>query len=207
MTQIERDLILDREDLPDHPIDLLQDWYQAAIDSGMNSPNAMAVATVDPGGAPSVRNVLLKSYDREGLVFFTNLNSRKARELEGNDQVAATFWWWPQQRQLSIRGTAKRIGTVESLAYFVTRPRGSRIGAWTSPQSEVISSRAFLEQAYEKMKAKFQEGEVPLPDFWGGIRIQPKAFEFLQLRSHRLHDRFQYRLDERGDWLIERLAP
>ncbi len=198
---------LSREDLPDEPLPLFEKWLQEAFHSEIEQANAMALATVAQNMQPSLRTVLLKFYDRRGFVFFTNYNSRKAREIEANPRVSLLFSWIPLQRQVRIRGLAERTTAAESLKYFATRPRGSRIGAWVSPQSSVISSRSLLMAKFEEMKRKFSQGEIPLPDHWGGYRVKPVAIEFWQGRESRLHDRFEYRLGEAGAWEVVRLAP
>jgi pyridoxamine 5'-phosphate oxidase len=151
--------------------------------------------------------VLLKIYDERGFVFFTNYDSRKARQIAGQSRVALLFPWAALGRQVKITGQANRIPLMESVKYFATRPRGSQIGAWASPQSEVITSRALLEAKFDEMKRKFAKGEVPLPSFWGGYRVAPETIEFWQARESRLHDRFLYSRDAEGRWQIERLAP
>jgi pyridoxamine 5'-phosphate oxidase len=151
--------------------------------------------------------VLLKSFDGRGFVFYTNLESRKARQILENANVSLLFPWLPLQRQVQITGRAERVTTSEALAYFVTRPFGSQIGAWASPQSQVVSARALLEMKWEEAKRKFQEGRAPMPSFWGGFRVVPRDIEFWQGRSHRLHDRFLYTLVSDENWKIERLAP
>lgn len=171
----------------------------------------MVVSTVGADGAPSSRVVLLKSWDENGFVFYTNYSSRKAREIAGNDKVCAIFAWLDLERQLRIGGRAEKVSAAESLRYFLSRPFGSRLGAWVSHQSSVISSRGLLEMQFEKMKEKFKNGDVPLPDFWGGYRIVPERFEFWQGRKNRLHDRFEYAKKSAPDgsavWEISRLAP
>lgn len=197
---------LDRDGLDPDPVRQFQGWYRQAIDARLPEPNAMSLATVDPDGQPSLRTVLLKLYDADGFVFFTNYESRKARQMDHNDRVALLFPWVALARQVKILGRATRIPTAESLKYFTTRPRGSRIGAWSSPQSQVISSRSLLEEKVAEMKRRFGDGEIPLPHFWGGYRVVPSSIEFWQGRESRLHDRFRYSRD--GDaWQIERLAP
>lgn len=198
---------LARADLDPNPVRQFQSWYELAIAAGLPEPNAFALCTVDPQGQPSARMVLLKLYDEEGFVFFTNYTSRKAREISANPRVAMLFPWVAIARQVQITGRAERISMAESMRYFATRPRGSQIGAWASPQSQVIRSRAVLEAKVAEMARRFAQGEVPLPDFWGGYRIVPEMFEFWQGRENRLHDRFRYLRQEGGDWLIERLAP
>jgi pyridoxamine 5'-phosphate oxidase len=162
---------------------------------------------VDSQGQPYVRTVLLKLYDERGFVFFTNYESRKARQIGDNPRVALLFPWVALARQVHITGTARRISTAESLKYFLTRPRGSQIGAWASPQSQVISSRSLLDQKAAEIRRRFGEGQVPLPDFWGGYRVEPDEIELWQGRESRLHDRFRYRRGAEGGWVIERLAP
>ncbi|WP_200235216.1 pyridoxamine 5'-phosphate oxidase [Thiohalocapsa halophila] len=197
---------LDRDALAADPVDQFQRWYQQAIDARLPEPNALSLATVDPDGQPSLRTVLLKLYDADGFVFFTNYESRKARQMDHNDRVALLFPWVALARQVKILGRAARIPTAESLKYFATRPRGSRIGAWSSPQSQVISSRSLLEEKVAEIKRRFGDGEVPLPHFWGGYRVVPSSIEFWQGRESRLHDRFRY-TREQDAWRIERLAP
>ena len=167
----------------------------------------MSIATVSKDGQPSARTVLLKYYDTSGFVFYTNLGSRKAREIEENPAVALLFYWHELHRQVKITGTAQTISAAENLRYFIRRPRDSQLGAWVSQQSSIISARSVLENAFEQMKEKFAAGDVPLPSFWGGYRVTPQEIEFWQGRESRLHDRFIYRLDESGEWRIDRLAP
>jgi pyridoxamine 5'-phosphate oxidase len=200
---------LSRQGLDPDPIRLFEQWYQAAIRTGLPEPNGMSLCTVDEEGQPFVRTVLLKLFDRRGFVFFTNYESRKARQMERNPRVAALFPWVALARQVQITGRAERISAAESLRYFATRPRGSQIGAWSSPQSQVITSRSLLEAKVAEMKQRFSEGEIPLPDFWGGYRVVPSAIEFWQGRESRLHDRFLYTRDGDvdGGWRIDRLAP
>jgi pyridoxamine 5'-phosphate oxidase len=150
---------------------------------------------------------LLKYFDSDGFVFFTNYNSRKSRHIAGNAHVSLLFQWLPLQRQVEISGTAKKVSAAESLKYFVTRPRGSRLGAWVSQQSEVISSRSVLEAKMDEIKRRFVAGEVPLPSFWGGFRVQPTRFEFWQGRLNRLHDRVCYQSGEQESWDRKRLSP
>jgi pyridoxamine 5'-phosphate oxidase len=198
---------LNREDLAANPIEQFKHWFDEASQAGVIEVNAMSVSTVDAMGRPSTRMVLLKAYDSKGFVFFTNLESRKAREIANNPHVALVFFWPELHRQIRIEGTARRVSTAESLRYFLTRPRDSQLGAWVSNQSRVISSRQVLEQKLAEMKRRFVAGEVPLPDFWGGYRVQASAVEFWQGRENRLHDRFLYTGSPGADWTIARLAP
>ncbi|MGF1451483.1 MAG: pyridoxamine 5'-phosphate oxidase [Opitutales bacterium] len=198
---------LDRDALETDPVAQFRAWFEQAQKAELIEPNAMTVATTDAGGAPNVRTVLLKAYDERGFVFYTNYESQKAVELDANPQCALLFPWLGLERQVKIRGRAERVSTSESLRYFVSRPFGSRLGAWVSQQSRVISSRSLLEMKLDEMKRKFSDGEVPLPDFWGGYRVVPAEYEFWQGRQNRLHDRFRYRLEQDGAWAIERLSP
>ena len=197
---------LRREDLDPDPYRQFERWFGEAMGSGIAEPNAMSLATVDGDGQPWLRTVLLKTYDRRGFVFFTNYNSRKARHIEHNPRVALLFPWVALARQVHITGTATRVPTAESVAYFATRPRGSQLSAWASAQSSIVSDRDFLEDRVKEMSRRFRQGRIPLPEFWGGYRVTPIAIEFWQGRDNRLHDRFQYRA-EGGGWVIERLAP
>lgn len=197
---------LRREHLDADPFVQFDRWFQDAQRASILEPNAMSVATVDAAGQPSSRTVLLKFYDRRGFVFYTNLGSRKARELSANPKVALLFFWPELHRQVKIRGTAARTSAAESLGYFMRRPRDSQLGAWISEQSQPIASRALLEQKFAEISRKFAAGEVPLPSFWGGYRVSPHAIEFWQGQESRLHDRFLYSSRD-GGWAIERLAP
>lgn len=198
---------LSRATLDPDPVRQFQDWLETAVATDLPEPNAMSLCTVDAAGRPSARTVLLKLYDHRGFVFFTNYESRKAREIEQNPRVALLFPWVALARQVQIRGRAERVSSAESLRYFATRPRGSQIGAWSSPQSQVISSRSVLESKVAEMARKFAQGEIPLPDFWGGYRVVAETIEFWQGRESRLHDRFHYCRDGQDGWRIERLAP
>ncbi len=198
---------LNREDLLPDPVDQFRLWFDEAVASGtICEPNAMTLSTCGADGRVSARTVLLKAFDGRGFVFFTNYSSRKARQMGENDHVALLFPWLSLERQVAICGTASRISATESLAYFINRPFASRVGAWVSHQSSVVSSRKLLEMKFEEMKRKFANGDVPLPDFWGGYRVVPESIEFWQGRTSRLHDRFLY-THESNTWRIERLAP
>ena len=198
---------LRREDLREDPIEQFQVWLNDACNAGVTEPTAMSLATSSKEGRCLVRTVLLKGLDERGLVFFTNLESRKARHIQENPNVSLLFPWLLLERQVIITGQAARISTVESLKYFLSRPRGSQLAAWASPQSNVISSRQVLEMEWERLKEKFGAGEIPLPSFWGGYRVTPNTIEFWQGGHHRLHDRFQYARQTDGTWTIDRLAP
>jgi pyridoxamine 5'-phosphate oxidase len=198
---------LDTADLAASPCAQFEHWFREAEACELEEPNAFCLATVDPTGQPSTRVVLLKDFSEKGLVFYTNYESRKATELEANPRAAANFLWLPLQRQVNVVGRVERVSKAESLRYFVSRPFASQLGAWTSPQSTVITSRQVLETKWEQMKRKFVEGKVPLPDHWGGYRIVPERFEFWQGRPSRLHDRFAYLKNSEGLWETQRLAP
>ncbi len=194
-------------DLDADPIKQFEQWYAQTIETESAEPGAMALATVDAQGQPWQRMVLLKLFDENGFVFFTNYSSRKAEQIAVNSKVSLLFPWQELGRQVKVTGTAEKIPTAESMRYFATRPRGSQIGAWASHQSKVIKSRALLDGMFEQMKHKFMDGEVPLPSFWGGYRVSPETLEFWQARDSRLHDRFIYRRDVNSQWFIERMAP
>ena len=198
---------LDREDLDDDPIVQFEEWFQYACETVAMDPNAVYLSTVDKQNRPSSRTVLLKSFDENGFVFYTNYESNKAKDIEGNPNVAMLFFWSDTARQIRIRGRAERMSAAETLKYFVSRPRGSQIGAWVSAQSSVISSRSLLEMKFQELKTRYKNKKVPLPSFWGGYRVVPEVIEFWQGRRNRLHDRFQYTRQNDGSWLIERLAP
>ena len=197
---------LDKEDLNADPIIQFESWFKEAKKSEP-IPTAMSLSTVNYNGEPTLRTVLLKLFDKKGFVFFTNYKSRKADHITDNPNVAVLFNWVALERQVSITGVAEKIKTKESIKYFTSRPRGSQLGAWVSDQSSVLSSREILELKLEEMKRKFSDGEIPLPDFWGGYRIIPKTFEFWQGRPNRLHDRFIYSKLSNEIWKIDRIAP
>ena len=199
---------LKRAELDADPYKEFEKRFTLAIESGIPEPNAMSLATVDENDQPWVRTVLLKTYDERGFVFFTNYESRKASQIAHNARVAMSFPWFALGWEVKVTGEAAKVSFTESAGYFATRPRGSQIGAWASPQSQVITSRSLLDARFEEMKHKLHEHEIPLPAFWGGFRVRPSTIEFWQARTNRLHDRFIYSRDEdEGDWRIERLAP
>lgn len=203
---------LDESDLAAHPMEQFSRWFeqaaQAAVHGFVHEPNAMVVSTADAEGRPSSRTVLLKGYDDQGFVFYTNYDSRKARELSRNPYISLLFPWHPLARQVIVTGTARRTGREETAAYFRTRPHGSQLGAWASAQSTVIAGRSELDATYAELDARYPEGEqVPVPPHWGGFRIAPQTVEFWQGRENRLHDRLRYVARPDGGWRVERLSP
>jgi pyridoxamine 5'-phosphate oxidase len=199
---------LSRETLADDPIRQLQRWLEQAVASDdLRDPTAMVLATVDPDGQPWQRIVLLKDISERGLVFYTNYNSRKARAIAGEPRVSLLFPWNDVDRQVAVSGVAEKLTVAESARYFLTRPRESQLAAWASQQSRPISARKLLLQQLSAMKHKFGDGEIPLPDFWGGYRVVPDALEFWQGHEHRLHDRFLYTRLPGGTWTLEQLQP
>ncbi len=197
---------LRRKDLPDTPLALFEHWLQQACAAQLPDPTAMTVATVDSNGQPYQRIVLLKHYDDRGMVFYTNLGSRKAQQLGDNPRISLHFPWHFLERQVMVLGEVEKLSPLEVLTYFSSRPRDSQIGAWVSKQSSRISARGVLEGKFLELKQKFQQGDVPLPSFWGGFRVKFHTVEFWQGGEHRLHDRFIYQREENG-WSIDRLAP
>lgn len=197
---------MDLDDLDEDPLRQFAVWYGEAEAAGIAQPDATALATVSADGRPSVRMVLLKGHSDRGFDFYTNHESRKARELGVNPRAALAFYWQPLRRQVRIEGSVTRIPEPESAAYFATRPRGSQIAAWASPQSAVVPSRAALDQLYEETEARFGSGEIPAPPSWAGYRLAPVVVEFWQGRENRLHDRLRYVRAGAG-WAVERLCP
>ncbi|HAI07174.1 pyridoxamine 5'-phosphate oxidase [Pantoea sp. AN62] len=197
---------LRRKDLPVDPIVLFEQWLSQACEAKLPDPTAMTVATVDEEGQPWQRIVLLKHFDAQGMVFYTNLGSRKALQLAHNPRISLHFPWHFLERQVLVLGEVEKLSPLEVLKYFHSRPRDSQIGAWVSKQSSRISARGILEGKFLELKQKFQQGEIPLPSFWGGYRVKFHTVEFWQGGEHRLHDRFLYQRDHDG-WKIDRLAP
>ncbi len=198
---------LHRKDLAATPFEQFDRWFKQALESGVPEPNAMSIATATPSCMPALRTVLRKYYDDRGYVFFTNYKSRKAREIEANPEMCMLLPWVVLERQIIVYGRAEKISRAETLKYFLTRPRESQLGAWVSQQSQVISTRKLLMMKLQELKHKFAEGQVPLPEFWGGFRIVPHHMEFWQGGPGRVHDRFMYSKLENGGWEIQRLQP
>lgn len=197
---------LSRESLADNPFSQFTLWMDQAIEAKIQDPTAMSLATVNAEGKPWQRMVLLKGFDKQGFVFYTNLGSRKAQEIDNNAQVSLHFPWLQLDRQVIVGGQVEPLSKTEVMNYFLSRPKGSQLAAWASKQSSPIASRQTLETQFEKIERRFAEGEIPPPDFWGGYRVVPSEIEFWQGGENRLHDRFSYRLD--GDnWHISRLSP
>ncbi|WP_211092251.1 pyridoxamine 5'-phosphate oxidase [Chitinophaga eiseniae] len=198
---------LDESEVAPYPLSQFGKWWQDAIHSEIEEPNAMTLATSTPDGHPSARIVLLKSFDEEGFLFFTNYESRKGQELAANPHVTLLFFWRELERQVRIEGTVSKAPMAVSNEYYNSRPLGSRIGAIASPQSKVIPDRSFLEEQVDQVASKYKQEAPQRPDYWGGYLVKPQVIEFWQGRSSRLHDRILYTLTAEGSWKIERLAP
>jgi pyridoxamine 5'-phosphate oxidase len=202
---------LDMADLDADPTVQFQRWFDDAVAAAVPEPEAMCVATVAADGTPSARMVLLKQVDRRGFVFYTNYRSRKGEELDADPRAGLVWRWFPLERQVRVTGSAEVTSAAESDAYFATRPRGAQVGAWASPQSQVLSGRQELEDRVAEVAERFASGSIPRPPWWGGIRVVPDTVEFWQGRASRLHDRLRYRRDagmvDSADWIVERLAP
>ena len=198
---------LRRRDLDPDPIKQFSNWFTAAIEAGIRDVNAMSLATATVDGRPFVRVVLLKGFDQDGFVFFTNYESQKGEQLEKNPHAAIAFYWIELDRQIRISGPAEKTSRAESARYFHSRPPASQLGAWASKQSQVLDGRRILEARLAEMTERFAGEEIPLPPHWGGYRVRPEMMEFWQGRPNRLHDRFRYNRQAEGAWIIERLAP
>ena len=198
---------LRKADLAGDPLQQFRHWFDQALAAGTNEPNAMVLATADAAGKPSTRVVLLKLLDERGFVFFTNYESRKARELAVNRHAALNFFWVELERQVCVTGSVTQVPREEAEAYFKTRPRGSRLGAWASKQSDTVPSREVLEARLQELEKKYPGEEIPLPPFWGGYVLAPREIDFWQGRPNRLHDRFRYSKQSDGRWLVARLSP
>ena len=193
-------------DLLESPFDQFEKWFSEALKSKVDEPNAMSLATISPDGNPRTRIVLVKDFSKDGLIFYTNYESAKAKGMEVNKAVSVNFVWHPLQRQINIQGFTEKVDRKVSELYFHSRPRGSQLGALVSPQSKVIASRKVLEDRLAELEAQYKNQPIPLPENWGGIRIVPTRFEFWQGRDNRLHDRFEYIL-KNDQWSTQRLAP
>ena len=198
---------LDVDDLTPEPFTLFERWLQNAIDANLADPTAMTVATVDQLGQPSQRIVLLKDFDKTGFVFYTNTGSKKSQDLSQNDKISLHFPWHMLDRQIKITGIAQKLSSASVAKYFMSRPKPSQVAAWASAQSRPISSKQLLMEKFSEATTKFAEGEVPLPEFWGGYRVVAHQIEFWQGGEHRLHDRFVYTKSSEGNWYTERLMP
>ncbi len=197
---------LELTDVAETPVLQFDKWWNEAVSSSIDEVNAMTLATVNPDGKPAARIVLLKGFDENGFIFFTNYLSEKGKSISAHPYASLVFFWKELERQVRIEGSCIQVSESESDEYFLSRPIGSRLGAWASPQSTVISSRTVLDQNLDRVTAQYADGIVPRPDHWGGYRVIPEMVEFWQGRPSRLHDRIRYRKDE-SQWLIERLAP
>ncbi len=198
---------LTEQELDPSPIRQFERWLEQAVDAGLADPTAMALSTIDEQGRPWQRIVLLKGLSDAGFVFYTNYGSDKATAMAAESRVSLLFPWNELDRQVIVGGTAQRMSLTESATYFLSRPRESQIAAWASRQSRPIAKRALLEEEVRKLRRKFADGEIPVPDFWGGYRVAPERIEFWQGGEHRLHDRFRYEKGGDGTWQVARLQP
>lgn len=198
---------LSETDVKSNPIEQFDHWFDEALKSGIYEPNAMTLATASTDGKPAARIVLLKGFNQDGFVFYTNYLSRKGKELAKNPVVALVFFWPELERQVRIEGTIEKVSKETSEKYFQSRPKESQIGALASPQSQVIADRGLLEKNWKELEKKYADQEIPKPSFWGGYLVKPQVIEFWQGRSSRLHDRIVYRKADKNNWKIVRLAP
>ncbi len=199
--------VLLEENVAVNPIHQFRTWWMQAIESEIVEPNAMTLATASADGLPSARIVLMKGFDENGFIFFGNYKSFKGRQLEENPRACLVFFWKELERQVRITGVVDKLTESESDEYFTSRPVASRIGAWTSPQSEIIESRSWIDERYKMLSEKMRDGNIQRPPHWGGYLVKPVTIEFWQGRPSRLHDRIRYNVQENGNWKIERLAP
>ena len=206
LRQSYKDNGLSRKELNSDPFIQFKKWFDEAS-SSEPIPNAMSLSTSSSYGEPSLRTVLLKKFDKNGFVFFSNYQSRKAYQIKNNPKVALLFHWIALERQVSIEGVIEKVNKSESQQYFNSRPRGSQLGAWVSEQSKILTSRKVLENKLKELKLRFLEKSIPVPDFWGGYRVKPNRIEFWQGRADRLHDRFSFIKDDKNSWNLERLSP
>ena len=200
-------LSLNEDDVDPSPLKQFEKWWEEAEQSEILEFNAMTLASTGHDGMPEARTVLLKAFDESGFVFFTNYNSAKSKQLEFNANCCLLFFWKELERQVRINGRAEKISTKESIEYFESRPDGSKLGAWASPQSMVVAGKAWLKETFDYYNERFKRGVIPKPPHWGGYRVKPTTIEFWQGRPNRLHDRLLYTLQKDGSWKIERLAP
>ena len=210
LSQLRKDYTMDslnEDDVDNSPITQFEKWWKDATESAILEMNAMTVASTGNDGMPDARIVLLKGVDEKGFVFFTNYNSAKSKQLEQNGNCCLLFFWKELERQVRITGVAEKISATESIAYFNSRPEGSKLGAWASPQSMVVAGKAMLIETYQYYAERFKHGEIPKPPHWGGYRVRPVRIEFWQGRPSRMHDRILYTKAPEGNWKIERLAP
>jgi len=210
LSQLRKDYTMDslnEDDVDNSPIIQFEKWWKDATESAILEMNAMTVASTGTDGMPDARIVLLKGVDEKGFVFFTNYNSAKSKQLEQNGNCCLLFFWKELERQVRITGVAEKISATESIAYFNSRPEGSKLGAWASPQSMVVAGKAMLIETYQYYAERFKHGEIPRPPHWGGYRVRPVRIEFWQGRPSRMHDRILYTKAPEGNWKIERLAP
>lgn len=199
--------MLSEKEISHDPFELFQKWWTEAVNSQIDEPNAMTLATASSDGMPAARIMLLKGFSREGFVFFSNYKSYKAMHLEENPKACLVFFWKELERQVRVTGLVKKLPEAESDEYFLSRPRGSQIGAWASEQSQVIESREWLDQRYAQLSEEYKDKALKRPPHWGGYLVTPVIMEFWQGRPSRLHDRIQFMIGEDGGWKMERLSP